>query len=253
MSQIGKSAAYAVVTGVAIAVVLDAAPILGTSAPRIFTGALVLAAGALIAFVMAATRWKDNTAIAAAVPSFALGAAAFAIIGLVGGQLVPASDGQPNAAVQAVGLIIVLIVAAVLLVSGSMPTLSWSTLPVITTLVALVLAGAYGAVIMYMLNNAAAESISWDRYMVIFTAVQGVGLAAVGALLGTQAKQGEVDTAKAETVEAKQKTQETVADVLKAVDFADAITAGAVAGRPPTADPATQAAGKLAELKNKYR
>jgi hypothetical protein len=252
MSTAGRGAAYAIVTAIAIAVVLDLLPTLGTSAPHIYTGALLLAAVAVIAFVLERTAWKDNAGVEAAVPLFAVSAAGFFIVGLVGHELVPASAGQPNV-VQTVGLIVILAVGALLLLSGSMPTISWSKLPVITTLVAMVMVGAYGAVILFMLNNVAAQQASWDRYLVVFTAVQGVGLAAVGALLGTQVKQGEVNAAKAETVDAKTKTQEAQADARRAIELADEVSAGAAAGRGPTADPATRAAGTLTELKTKYR
>lgn len=253
MNTAARAAAYAVLVATAVGVVVDAFPPLGVTGSRTYTGALLLAGVAVVAFGLTATVWTTRVEIQVAAPSFAMGAAGLLIVGLVGNEITPADPAQLRATVRAIGLVIVLMINAILLFGTSLPTMTWSKLPVITTLVAIVMVLAYGAVILYMLNNAATEGATWDHLLVIFTAVQGIGLAAVGALLGTQVKQGEVNNAKAETMAAHEEAKTAKADVRRALELGRPLADAAAAANPATAHAAAQAAGGLEELRAKYR
>lgn len=192
MSQAARGLAYALLVLVVLWVPTTSDPSVGTE-PRAYAGAAVLAAVALVGFVVS-LKWNSLQPV---VTNLAFGAASLAIVGLISNQVVPTGTAA-NTQIQAVGLIVILVVGALFMFMSSAPTVSWSKLPLVTTLAAVAIVLAYAATIVYMLNNAAAVGVTetvWARYLVIFSAVQGVGLAAVGALLGTQVKQGEVDAA----------------------------------------------------------
>jgi hypothetical protein len=201
---IGLRAAGVAVIAIVMVLVI-AGPKYGNlgATPLVFDGALLAALIAIVAAVSApvtkAAGHPDLDFSAAAMPA-AIGAVAFAILGIVTTVLVPGEGGKPNETWLAIGLIVVGLIAVVLVFSdGSMPTFTWSKLPVITTIAAGLLVAAFAATILFMLQAAGQTGTSetvWARYLVIFTAVQGVGLAAVGALLGTQVKEAELKDVK---------------------------------------------------------
>jgi hypothetical protein len=170
--------------------------------PLVFYGALLAALVAIVAALSAPVAkaiGRDFDISAVALPA-AIGAVAFAILGIVTTVLVPGEHGRPNEIWLAIGLIAIGLIAIVLVFSdGSMPTFTWSKLPLITTIVAGLLVAAFAVTIVFMVQAAgqtATTETVWARYLVVFTVVQGVGLAAVGALLGTQVKEGELKDVK---------------------------------------------------------
>lgn len=202
VNQSGRGLAYAALAGVTVWIMAGIWPTFDANVPRIYIGALALGGIAAGAFV--AGYFTNNTAFQAAVTSSAIGSASLAIVGLAAIEVAPV-NGKANEALQAGALIAVLVVGVAFLFSDSAPQISWSKLPVVTTIAAIVLVIAYAATIVYMLTNAnvtAVTELVWARYLVVFTAVQGVGLAAVGALLGSQAKQGEVLAAQSDAKDA---------------------------------------------------
>jgi hypothetical protein len=237
MSQAARGLAYALLVLIVLWVSSTFEPDVGTPL-RPYAGAALLVGIALLGFV-ASLRWSDVQPV---VTNLALSAASLAVVGLISNQVVPVGTAA-GAQIQAVGLVVILVVGALFVLMVSAPTVSWSKLPAGTTVAALLLVLAYAATIVYMLNNAAIAAVTetvWARYLVIFSAVQGVGLAAVGALLGTQVKQGEVNAAQK--------------DVRTAVNAADVLhNAPAPAGSPlPTAAEAALARQQIESLRGEY-
>jgi hypothetical protein len=219
MAQGGRGAAYAALTIVSVWIVTSIWPTVDQATPRIYVGSIGLAIVAALLFAVGLLRASLQTATQSAVTGLAIGSASLAFVGLATTQ-VAGTDGKTNEQLQAVGLMVVLLFGLVFLFSDGATKISWSNLPLVTTAAAAVLVVAYGATILFMLGNAASTNVTetvWARYLVVFTAVQGVGLAAVGALLGAQVKQGETNGVR--------------------TDLVDALNSAAITQQAPPADP----------------
>ncbi len=196
MSDGAKAAGTAVIAILLVLVSASDYPSLD-AVPVVYYAALVLA---LVAIVAGLSKKFPKVDISGAARPAAVGALAFAILGIVSSELVKTPKGEPDQTWLSIGLIVIGLVGVLLMYSGtSMPAFSWSKLPIVATLAAILLIGAFGITIVFMLVNASAKAtdeVVWGRYLVVFTAIQGVALAAVGALLGTQVKEGEVQDTK---------------------------------------------------------
>jgi protein-S-isoprenylcysteine O-methyltransferase Ste14 len=165
--------------------------------PRTIAAAIIAALIAIIVAVLAAFAGDTGRLknIGSAVTPIAILAFGLLIVGIVVERLV--QDPNQKDAVEAIGVIAVALLGFVFLFTSGAPQLSWSNLPIVASVAALLVVVAYAATIVWMATVATdATDKTWGRYLVLFAAVQGVGLAAVGALLGAQVKQGEVDTQK---------------------------------------------------------
>lgn len=171
---------------------------------------MAAAALAIVAVIsgLAAVRQKSWAGAAVATATLlGIGAAALAVVGIVADVAAPA-DKASHEAVLSYGSIVILAVAAFFLFSSTGPTIRWSGLPVITAIGAILIIGAYGFALFWMLQAAAGASDTvWTRYQVVFTAIQAVGTTGLGALFGAQAREGAVEAAKRDAASAAQATQ----------------------------------------------
>lgn len=128
----------------------------------------------------------------------------------------------------AAGTLVVLGVAGVGTLE-SMPVLaqvSFSRLPMVTTIAAVALIIGYAAVIQFMFSRAGTQNqTEWERLVTLFAGIESIGFAAVGALLGQQVQKVQTDV---ERDRADENADEVVRAKALGSDLKDAL--GAIRG-----------------------